>query len=200
VSDDGPTQNTKPHPSKRPPGRPHRCLPKVIDDVVQALTISASYRDAAEYADISERTLHNYLERGRLALANVGADFDDPPDVEDLSTLVPEEDQCFVRLLQSATRARARGNISLLAIAHKAAKGGAVYEQRVNDDGETERVQVGYVQPDARTALKLLAVRQPREYAEKRQVEVAGEGGGPLGVQLFLPELEGGSDDEGADD
>ena len=182
------------HPAKRPPHRPHRCLPTVIDDVVTALGISASWKDAAEYAGISERTIHNYLERARLALHDSGIDADDPPgDVELLSEAVPESERPFVRLLQRATRARARGNIGLLAIAHKSAKGGAVWERRLdpNDPTKTIEVQVGFIEPDARTALKLLAVRQPKDYADKRQIEVAGEGGGVLGVQLFLPELEG---------
>lgn len=180
------------HRVSRKPGRPHMCTPRVIDAVCQALSVSASQGDAAAYAGISASSLQAYNERGRKALADAGIDPEAPPPEAWRDPAIEEGERPFTEMLCRSHAARARGNISLLAIAHKCAKGGPVYEERMNPEtGRLEQVQVGYLEPDPRTALKLLAVRQPRDYAEKRQLAVTGEAGAAIGVQVFLPVLEG---------
>lgn len=182
----------------RPPGRPHRCVPGVIDDVCTALGLSASNKDAANYAGISGDALQIYFRRGREALEAIGLDPDEPPDQAWEHADLHDSERPFVQMLTRAIRARARGNVGLLATVHKAAKGGAVFEDRVDPEtGKVARVQVGFVAPDWRAAAKLLAVRQPRDYAEKRQVTIGGETGAPIGVQTFLPVLEGDEPPEG---
>lgn len=188
------------HKASRPIGRPHRCVPKVINDVVTALGVSSSNADAANYAGISGTCLQTYFERARKALVDVELDPDEPPDEAWTHKDLHDEERPFVEMLTRCIRARARGRIGLLAIAHKCAKGGAVFEERVDPEtGQRTQVQVGFIEPDPRTALKLLAVRKPHDYAEKRQLALSAEGGAAIGVQLFLPVLEGEEPDAAAE-
>ena len=114
---------------------------------------------------------------------------------------IVETGQGFANL-QDAVNAvgDARGTIGLLGSWNKAARGGAIWETKPGTEGgKPEVVQVGFVEPDWRAAHKLLAVRDPKAYAEKRQIELAGPDGGDLsvGVRLTLPVLEG---DDAPDD
>lgn len=137
---------TKPA-GKRATGRPHECTPKRIATIVKATRMYASYETAAGHAGVTGRALHNWLERGRLAVAAVGLDPDELPDDAHLLVEVSEE-RPFVRLLQGVARARADIEVQLLT-------------DIVNQAPE-----------DWRAAKSMLATRKPDDYSEKRQLRI----------------------------
>jgi len=174
----------------RPTGRPHSCTEKVIKAICEARALGASWEDSAANADKSRGTVMDWCARAKNAIEAVGYDWESelPENIEEIVAANTPKEVPFVNLLYRAQRAYDKGTVALLASAARSAHGGAVFEARINPDtGESQRVQVGYVQPDARIGLKLLALRSAK-YSELRRHEVSGKGGGALVVQLYMPE------------
>jgi hypothetical protein len=170
----------------RPPGRPHECTPRVIDRIVEACGVLAPWTAAAAYAGKSVEAVYGWLARGREACQAAGLDPDALP--EEAAALVEKGEQPFVQLLQRTTCARAEMEVSLLAGIALHAKGGQLF----NAQGEPVGAPVV---SDWRAGSKLLAIRNPEHYAEKRRHEISAPDGAPLEVQIYMPELE--SEDEG---
>jgi len=193
-------------------GTPSLCTPHRMDEICQAAAYGAYRRHCAANAGISDAALGRWLQRGHDALVNVGLDPDVPP--ADAAEKVPESERAYVTLRVRYMRVRARGAITLLAAQRKCGVGGAVYEDDPNAPNPKEydeivkalkaagradlipilkrpqRVQVGYVPPDAKAAARALAVSHG--YTEKQQVELSGavEATEQPALMVFLPELD----------
>lgn len=169
---------------RRPIGRPHTCTPDVIERVCEALSVCASWNDAANYAGKNQKTVMEWKRRGREAVEAEGINPDDMPDDVHMRVRDPYL-RPFAQFYQLTARARASAHVGLLAAAYKCSTGGPVYDEH----GKLLHT----ITPDGRVGLKLLAMRS-RDYVEKRHHEHSGPHGSPIAVTVYdairVPEEE----------
>lgn len=84
---------------KRPRGRPGKLTPEIAANIIQYIKSGSSLKHAAEHTGLSERTLHNWLERGRAA--------------EDANT--PGKDVHFLHFFRSVAVSRAQVAVKIAA-------------------------------------------------------------------------------------
>jgi len=174
-------------------GRPHMCLPRVIEAFCAAINLGATVEDAAGYAGVTRHAVHGWDARAREAVEKAGLDPDEPPD--DAASKVEEKERPFVDFFIRSTRARTGGNVAMLAVIQRAAKGGAVWEADPNNPGK--QIQTGFVQPDWKAAAHRLSIRDSEYTKHARldhQVTATGE---PFGVQIYLPSEDDGGRPKG---
>lgn len=171
--------------SGRPQHRPHECTPWVIDRIVEARGVLASWADAAAYGGKSEAGVMHWLARAREACETAGLDITRLP--LDAAEKVTLGERPFVELLERSTRARSEMKVSLLAGIALHAKGGQLYDENNKKVGKP-------VVSDWRAGSKLLAITDPQHYAEKRRHEISAPDGAPLEVQIYMPALEDSDD------
>jgi hypothetical protein len=150
----------------------------VIARLCHALGNFASNRDAAFYAGIGPRTFNRWENRATDAFKAAGLDpeqqlefpetegDDGQPGQAEWESLVEEEERIFCRFWLLTRRARSTGNVKAL-----------------------ENI-VEHSKLDWRAGAKLIAIRDPDNYAETRRMEHSGPKGEPVGVRIYLPEEE----------
>jgi hypothetical protein len=142
-----------------PPRGTHNLNLKKVDLICEALSKCASTEDAAKYAGIGERTYNYYMKRGVTEFELAGLDPEELPD--DWEEIVDKKEWIFCVLYQCANLARAEAHVTLLGTMMDAAP------------------------EDWRAAAKLLAVRRPDHYAERRRFEHSGPKGKPISVDVY---------------
>ena len=161
--------------AKRPPHRPHGCSRKRIDLIVQALMVCASNKDAAGFAGITATTFNSWQNRGKAAFEAAGLEPDelvdegDPIDDGDRKKREPEwlssmeeKERPFAVFLGETRRARAAAAVGILANIRQAAR------------------------VDWKAGAKLLAIRDPANYAERRLHEHSGSKSDAAPVRIVV--------------
>lgn len=161
----------------RKTGRRSLLTPEMEERILTAVRAGNYLDDAARYAGITDRTIFNWMKRGRDALDAAGGDDD----------LVDPDEQMYVRFFRSVERARSAAVVRNLSIIQRAAEvnwqAAAWYLERTNPRkwGRRDTLEVtgedgGPVQVSV-TARETLAEkfaaaeRTAREVIEARVVE-----------------------------
>lgn len=115
-------------PAQRPrtTGRPTSLTPEVEDRIVTAIRGGSYIDDAASFAGVSDRTVYNWLARGKDALYQQESGQD-----------IPDSEHLYLQFLQSVQRARSEAVLRNLALIQTAAQNGswqaaAWYLERTN--------------------------------------------------------------------
>lgn len=165
-------------PAPRRPGRRSIISEEIIDRIVTAVRGGNYLDDSARYAGIGERTIFEWLAKGREALEAAGDDID----------LVPPDRQLYARLTQAVEKARSDAVVRNLTLIQRAAEtnwqAAAWYLERTNPRkwGRRDTVEItgengGAVRVEHSTARETLAAkfeaaeRAARDVIEARIVE-----------------------------
>lgn len=151
----------------------------------QVLSAGSPYAAAADYVGIGERTLYDWLGRGRTEHEH--REEGGAPD---------RDEDLYVDLWLTVRQARSRAHVSSMVALRRAIEGGQVVEETVREyrDPETgEKVKESTVKrtaPDWRAASWFLE-RQDRANFGKgpEQVELSGPGGGAVELAVDTTDL-----------
>ena len=167
-------------------GRPTLLTKEVEDKLVAAVRSGAPLHLAAQHAGIAVRTFEQWLQMGREAI-------EDRDDLED-PVPVPAHRRAHVDLVEKVATARADAAVRSSALIHRAAAGGAIIEEttRKYRDPETGQLvtetTVKRSAPDWRAAAWYLERSHRNNFGKDAvQVELTGQGGGPVQIQTTPP-------------
>jgi len=137
---------------------------KVVKRICHALSVCASLADAARYGGIGPTTFHRWENRATAAFKAAGLDPDEMIDAEeDWAPMVEQKEVPFCKFWVATRRARANGHVELL---------------------ETIKEHAA---EDWKAGAKMLAIRDPDNYAERRRHEhVMGSGSDAAPVKIVL--------------
>jgi hypothetical protein len=174
----------RPGKARRPLGRRSRIHePGLADDIIARLERGHTLADAAQGAGVSKAAFLEWRRRGEEALQAVEAEgVPGDLDLAELLPDVPERERVYVIFADRAARAiaSARGRLHdvVLRIASKAA----------SDDPR----EVGHA---LKAATWMLERRWPETYGQASRLELQGNEERPVALQVFLPQLQAGTDD-----
>jgi hypothetical protein len=161
-------------------GRRHECSKRVIERCCKALSLMSTQKDAAHYAGISVATFCNYAKRGREAAEAAGLSPEDVGEWPDnWRELIDPKALPFAEFLERTSRAQLDAKMRILE---------GIAEHGFRSDG------------DWRALAKLIAIRDPEGYAERKQLDHAvstGSSGPPRIVIEYPKHGDGPVDTEG---
>lgn len=164
-------------------GRPTRLTEDTADRIVRIVADGNHITTACAAAGVSRAALYGWLERGENA--RLADERGHPIDADELR---------FLHFLDRLTLARARAEMSAVAVIQHSMAGGFVIseEPMLDIDGNPVRDENGeilwkrqYAQPDGRLALAYLGRSRPDLWGQNptQHVELTGSGGRPVQVE-----------------
>lgn len=148
--------------------------------ILEAVELGASLDAAAAYADITPRTLQQWLERGRAEADRIDAGITAAQRIEQGLPTASRE-RPFAQLVRGVEKAAGMNETRVLSHVMEAVAGGWVKARRTDKDGNVVEQLAG---PDGRLGLTLLERVHARRYGRRELVEVSGPDGGPVEVDL----------------
>lgn len=94
-----------------------KLTPELIDKIAESLRVNPSWRAAADYAGVTDRTVRNWRNRGEQFQSRIDA-------ATDISAIQDDRDYPHWVAYQRWLEARSRGEIELIAVIRRAATDG----------------------------------------------------------------------------
>lgn len=165
----------KVHEPKVRTGRPIRLNSALIRAVTEKIEDGSPIEHAAIASGIPASTYHSWIKRGREARVTMEAGVD-----------LPTKERIFLEFLERTEGSRSHALTQAITAHQRLAFGGEVREIIEHLDPETDEVTsrtIRFSRPDPRALEWYLEKSHPKEFGTRR-VEVTGEDGGPIPVEV----------------